>query len=309
MLFFCLLFIYIAVFLAVMSFVPLKFAEERPTLEAMGFGTAPEKKKETLLKQLALVNRPLAIGTTGQRLAKDLSISYTKMSVEEFFLLKEIMIVLFVLWAFFLVPRHLFLPGILAAAGAGYYAPNLWLQQKIRKVKATIVRELPDMVDLLALCVNAGLDFMLSLKWVVERSPASVMVDQLNTVLQEINVGKPRRDALRDLAQRFNLSDLSTFSRTLIMADKMGTSMTDALNSLSIDMRYARFRRGEAAAMKAPLKLLVPLIFCIFPVVGILVMGPILLNFIKLDPFTPMSKLEAKNPQDAAKRAATPVKK
>ena len=139
-------------------------------------------------------------------------------------------------------------------------------------------------MDLLALCVNAGLDFMLSLKWVVEKSPPSVMVDQLNTILQEINVGKTRRDALRDLSKRFDLPDLSTFTRTLIMADKMGTSMTDALNALSIDMRYARFRRGEAMALKAPIKLLFPLIFCIFPVVGILVMGPILLNFFKMNP-------------------------
>ena len=86
------------------------------------------------------------------------------------------------------------------------------------------------------------------------------MVDELNTVLQEINVGKTRRDAIKDLASRYELPDLSTFARTLIQADKMGTSVTEALNILSEDMRLARYRRGETLALKAPMKMLVPLL-------------------------------------------------
>ena len=156
-------------------------------------------------------------------------------------------------------------------------------------MKGIIVKELPDAIDLLGLCVNAGLDFMLSLKWVVEKSAPSVMMDELNTVLQEINVGKTRRDAIRDLALRYELPDLSTFSRTLIQADKMGTSVTEALNILSEDMRLARYRRGEQLALKAPMKMLVPLLLFIFPVVGILVAGPILLDFMENNPFQSMA--------------------
>ena len=126
---------------------------------------------------------------------------------------------------------------------------------------------------------------MLSLRWVVEKSPPSVMIDDLNTVLQEINLGKTRQDAIRDLANRYELPDLSTFSRTLIQADKMGTSVTDALNILAEDMRLARYRRGEQLALKAPMKMLVPLLVFIFPVVGILVAGPIFLDFIENNPF------------------------
>ena len=87
---------------------------------------------------------------------------------------------------------------------------------------------LPDTVDLLGLCVNAGLDFMMALKWVVEKTAPTVIISELNNVLQEINMGKPRRDALRDLAKKYELPDLSTFSRTLIQADKMGTSVSEA---------------------------------------------------------------------------------
>ena len=83
---------------------------------------------------------------------------------------------------------------------------------------------------------------------------------------------------------KYELPDLSTFSRTLIQADKMGTSVSEALNMLSEDMREARYRRGEQLAMKAPIKLLVPLLFFIFPVVGILVAGPIFLQFLEKNP-------------------------
>jgi tight adherence protein C len=103
-------------------------------------------------------------------------------------------------------------------------------------------------------------------------------------LLQEINVGKTRRDALKDLANKFDIPEVSSFSRTLLQADKMGTSVSDALNLLSEDMRLARFRRGEQMALKAPMKLLVPLLFFIFPVVGILVAGPIFLSFIEENP-------------------------
>ena len=155
---------------------------------------------------------------------------------------------------------------------------------KINKVKQDLIKQLPDTVDLLGLCVNAGLDFMMALKWVIEKSSPSVIISEMNNVLQEINVGKPRRDALRDLSRKYEIPDLSTFSRTLIQADKMGTSVSEALNILSEDMRVARYRRGEAMALKAPLKMLVPLLFCIFPVVGILFGAPIFLDFMYNNP-------------------------
>jgi len=147
---------------------------------------------------------------------------------------------------------------------------------------------------LLGLCVNAGLDFMLAIKWVIDKSPPSILMTEMNLVLQEINVGKPRRDALRDLARKYELPDLSTFSRTLIQADRMGTSIGDALNILSEDMRVARFRRGETVALKAPIKMLVPLMFFIFPVVAILVGAPIMIDFMRNNTMSGMSSLAGK---------------
>jgi tight adherence protein C len=177
-----------------------------------------------------------------------------------------------------------FIFWILMGFAAGYMLPELWLKSRIKKIKEDILRFLPDTVDLLGLCVNAGLDFMMALKYVVEKSTPTVIIDELRNMMQEINVGKPRRDALRDLAKKYELADLSTFSRTLIQADRMGTSVIEALNILSEDMREARYRRGEAMALKAPLKMLIPLLFFIFPVVAILVAGPVFLDFFQNNP-------------------------
>lgn len=279
-----LIIIFLSAFTAVMVLGPLFIKEERPTLMDLEIGSSQTKKsKESFFRKAAQINKPFIPAAESQRLNREFSIAYVDFTPEEFFLIKEIATIIALLTVVFLFPPDMKIFGLLFAVFVGLKGPDFWLKNKIKKIKAVIVKELPDAVDLLGLCVNAGLDFMLSLKWVVERSPPSVMIDQLNTLLQEINVGKPRRDALRDMARRFDLPDLSTFSRTLIMADKMGTSMSDALSSLSIDMRYARYRRGEAMALKAPLKLLIPLIFCIFPVVLLLVAGPLFLQFMKLE--------------------------
>jgi tight adherence protein C len=104
-------------------------------------------------------------------------------------------------------------------------------------------------------------------------------------VLKEINVGKPRIEALKDMSKRLAIPDVTSFVRTLVQADRMGTPVEEAFRILSEDTRIRRFHRGERQAMKAPLKMLIPLIFCILPVILIIVAGPILLKFIRGDMF------------------------
>ncbi len=279
-------FVYVLIFASVALFIYAFFggeAEERPSLRA--FEQRGQKKSQKSLlggvfKKIAVINKPLCHGPLGKRIAKDLHVAGVEMSPAEFFLIKEILMVFLFL---ILTPRMtpettMFFFAVIFVGG--YMLPEFWLQGKVKKRKDEIIRELPDVVDLLALCVNAGLDFMLAMKWVIEKSRPSALIEELNLVMQEINVGKPRREALRDLAKKYELPDLSTFSRTLIQADRMGTSIGDALNILSEDMRMVRFRRGEKIALKAPIKLLVPLLLFIFPVVIILVGAPIILDFL-----------------------------
>jgi tight adherence protein C len=169
--------------------------------------------------------------------------------------------------------------AILVCIGGGYFLPRFWLSTKTSKIKQEITKVLPDTIDLLTLCVNAGLDFMLALKWVVEKSQPNILIEELKNLMQEISIGRSRRAALLTLAQKYRIPDVSSFTRSLIQADRMGTSVSQALEILSEDMRRQRFNRGEQQALKAPIKLLLPLLAFIFPVVGIIIAGPILLQF------------------------------
>jgi len=238
---------YLGGFSFILGLIPVQW-EVRPTLEALGFDATETKKKRKgplfFLRKIALINKPICSGGFRRRMAKDLTIAHVNLTPEEFIFIKEVGIVLVLILTYPTISPDMITMWAAFGFVGGYMIPEFWLKGRIKRVKYVIIKELPDAIDLLGLCVNAGLDFMLSLKWVVEKSQPSVMIDELNTVLQEINVGKTRRDAIKDLALRYELPDLSTFARTLIQADKMGTSMTEALNILSEDMRIARYRRG-----------------------------------------------------------------
>jgi pilus assembly protein TadC len=290
-----LMFVFLAAFSFILGLMPLNF-DNRPRLKLQTFDfnagpkVAPKKVGPltalfNVVRKIAIFNKPLASSVIRQRIGRDLMMGKVDMTVEEFLLVKQVAI-LTLMWVFspMLASQETMVPMIGMTMAVGYLMPDWWLKGRIKKIKESLLKDLPDTVDLLALCVNAGLDFMMALKYLVEKSPNSVIMEELGNMMQEINVGKPRREALRGLARKYELPDLSTFSRTLIQADRMGTSVSEALNILSEDMRETRFRRGEAMALKAPLKMLIPLLLFIFPVVAILVAGPIFLEFFSNNP-------------------------
>ncbi|MDP8265730.1 MAG: type II secretion system F family protein [Candidatus Aceula meridiana] len=267
--------------------------EGRPTLDRI-IGRTTQKKQRFgifrhLIRALMFFNKPLCAGPIGERMRKDLNLSRVGLFPEEFIFVKEsaVILLLFITYPYSDPNNRMF--WLIAMIAAGWYLPEFWIKTKIKKIKNQVIKDLPDAIDLLSLCVNAGLDFLLALKWVIDKSVPSILILELNHVLQEVQVGKPRRDALVDFANKYQIPDLSTFTRALVQADRMGTSVSDALNIISEDMRVSRFRRGEQTALKAPLKMLFPLLFCIFPVVGILVAGPILLQFMQENPLKALS--------------------
>ncbi len=273
--------------------------DERPSLNLKDLGITPagqtrmaRKKIDRFffLNMMSVVFKPVLGGEMRRRLIRDLTIAQSDLTPETFLMIKLVLVGLLLMILPKVVPADLLIFSVLMAVAVGYVGPELLLRSRIARIKDEIVRLLPDTVDLLGLCVNAGLDFMMALKWVVEKSANSVITREMDNILQEISVGKPRRDALRDVARKYELPDLSTFARTLIQADKMGTSVSEALNILSEDMRLARYRRGEAMALKAPMKMLVPLLFFIFPVVFILVGAPIFLDFVMNNPLAGLGK-------------------
>lgn len=290
-----LLFFFLAFFSLTLGLFPLNL-DNRPRLklQPLDFNTTQSKvtKKENILltifsifRKSAVIVKPLCTPAIRQRISKDLSMGKVDIVVEEFMLIK-LAIILVLIWACtpLLMNPEVTIPVFAMCLAFGYLLPDWWLKSRIKNIKDSLVRDLPDTVDLLSLCVNAGLDFMMALKYLVEKSKPTMIMNELAIMMQEINVGKPRREALRSFARKYELPDISTFARTLIQADRMGTSVSEALNILSEDMRETRFRRGEAMALKAPLKMLIPLLLFIFPVVGILVAGPIFLEFFQNNP-------------------------
>ena len=162
----------------------------------------------------------------------------------------------------------------------GFFIPILWLRNKINGRRMAITRDLPEIVDLLDLCVGAGADFMTAMGRIVREFRPCPVREELGIVLQEIRIGKRRRDALRSFAQRTKTPEANTFARTLIQGDRMGTGLSEALQVLSEDMRLARFHWAERFAQQAPLKMLLPLLLSLGAAL-LIVAGPIIIQFLR----------------------------
>ena len=171
----------------------------------------------------------------------------------------------------------------IGAALVGFVLPDILLNAKVNAKKEAMLSSFPEIVDILDLCIGAGLDFLSALRWVVEKSDPNPFVEQLEIVLNEISVGKSRTDALRDMAARVKMPDINSFTRTIVQAERMGISIEEALRNLSEDTRATRYQRGERQAIKAGLKMLIPLMICILPVILIVVAGPVIIQFTQGD--------------------------
>jgi tight adherence protein C len=158
-------------------------------------------------------------------------------------------------------------------AGAAY--PLLWLRDRVRARHRTIARALPYSLDLLTLSVEAGLDFPAALAKVVEKGRSGPLAEELSVVLKELRLGKTREEALRNLARRVDLPALTSFVQALVHADRMGSPLGKVLRILSTQLRIERSQRAEKLANEAPVKLLLPLVFFIFPTLFLMLFGPL----------------------------------
>lgn len=161
----------------------------------------------------------------------------------------------------------------LITGAIGYLLPNFWLSRRIAQRKKEITRALPDAIDLLSISVEAGLGFDQALSRVVEKWD-NELTREFARMLSETRMGVSRRQAMRDLAERVNVDDLSVFISSLIQADQLGVSITQVLRVQSQQMRQRRRQRAEEQAHKAPIKMLFPMIFLIFPALYIVILGP-----------------------------------
>jgi tight adherence protein C len=159
----------------------------------------------------------------------------------------------------------------------GWYFPIYHLKKKAAERQKQITRSLPDVLDLLTVSVEAGLGFDAAVAKVVEKTDGA-LAEEFGKTLQEIRMGKGRRDALKDLGRRTGNADLLGFVSSIVQADQLGVSIGNVLRIQSEDLRGRRKARAEEQAMKAPIKILFPLIMFIFPSIFIIILGPAVLS-------------------------------
>ncbi len=167
----------------------------------------------------------------------------------------------------------------IVAALIGMFYPMIWINDQVKKRHLQISRALPFNLDLLTLSVEAGLDFTAALAKVVEKGKTGPLRDELQIVLKQLKMGKTREEALKAMIARVDLPALTQFVTALIQADKMGTSLGKVLRIQSTQLRIDRTQRAEKLANEAPVKMLFPLIACIFPTVFMILFGPIVFAF------------------------------
>ena len=160
------------------------------------------------------------------------------------------------------------------------FMPDFLLGDMVNKRQRAIIRALPFSVDMLTLVVEAGLDFSQGLQKVVQRGSEGPLRDELSLMLREIRLGTTRSDALRSLANRCGVPEISSFASVLIQADRLGASIAPVLRAQADVMRTERFQRAEKAGARASSLMLLPLVLFILPAALLVIVGPVLLRFI-----------------------------
>ncbi|MBI4042512.1 MAG: type II secretion system F family protein [Deltaproteobacteria bacterium] len=190
-----------------------------------------------------------------------------------------------------LLPLVIFLYCFLSSVGypywlflgvgvGGFLYPDIWLRSRLNVRQKEIRLAIPFVVDLLTLSTEAGLDFVSAMHRVVEKAKKGALVAELEKALNDIQLGATRADALRKMAWRINMPEISSFTAILVTAEQMGSSIGKVLRSQADQIRHDRFIRAEKAGASASQKILVPLVLFILPAVFIMIFGPLIVRFL-----------------------------
>ena len=250
----------------------LPFSERfiKPALERLGalLTSRMAKNRQVVLQnKLNLAGRPYGLSVNG---------------FEVFKVIAGVVVALVAFWFGGLVFPQTFVLR-LVAAGAGFllgrYLPDVWLNNKIKGRQKELRLALPNALDLLTISVEAGLGFDAAIGRLVEKFH-NALSDEFAQVLNEIRLGRPRLEALDDMGRRSGVEELHTFIQALIQSEQLGVGIAKVLRIQSEEMRRRRRQRAEEQAAQAPLKMLFPMIGCIFPTLFIVLMGPAIIIII-----------------------------
>lgn len=171
---------------------------------------------------------------------------------------------------------------LLLSIGAGYMLPMVWLSDTRKRREKLVTRELPVFLDFTTMAVEAGLNLSGALQQAVNKGPSGPLRNEFTIVMRDLRSGVTRADALRRMADRLHMDDITSFVNAMVQAEKMGSSMAATLRIQSEQRRMERFQRAEKKAMEAPVKLIFPLIVFIFPVTFMVLGFPIAMKFLDM---------------------------
>ncbi|MDQ6846969.1 MAG: type II secretion system F family protein [Candidatus Dormibacteraeota bacterium] len=178
-----------------------------------------------------------------------------------------------------LTPPTLYLAPV-AGAVLGYLVPSMTIARKIKKRQKEILLALPSALDLLTISVEAGLAFDAALARVTDKY-RNVLASEFNQVLNEVRLGRPRLEALDDMGRRNKVEELNNFLQAIIQSEQLGVGIANVLRIQSEEIRRRRRQRAEEQGQKAPIKMLLPMIGCIFPTLFIVLLGPAVIQVSK----------------------------
>jgi Flp pilus assembly protein TadC len=170
--------------------------------------------------------------------------------------------------------------GLAVGTILGYYAPVMWLKQKVDARRAAIQKGLPDAMDLLVIAVDAGLGFDAALARVTDKYK-NALSDMFAKVLREVSLGRARLEAMDEMGRSSGVDDLHNFIQAIIQSEQFGTGIGKILRIQADEMRRKRRQRAQEKAAQATLKMLLPMVGCIFPVLWIVLLGPAALILMK----------------------------
>lgn len=236
-----------------------------------------------LLEWFGRLNQPSVEDVRSTRLLL-INAGYRSGKAPLLFLGAKLMLAVFVVFLFTLVPAKLMgFPSVssltmyyVVAAAVGYYSPVIWLRRVIASRKDALQRAIPDALDLMVVCVEAGLGLDQAIGRVSQEVSRThpALGDELNVLTVELRTGVSRQEALKNLARRTDLEELGNLVAMLVQTDRFGTSIGQALRVYADSMRTTRRLKAEEMAAKLPVKLLLPLIFFIFPSLIVVTVGP-----------------------------------
>jgi tight adherence protein C len=169
-------------------------------------------------------------------------------------------------------------------AGIGFFLPQMWLDNTIKARQLEVRKAMPDALDLLTICVEAGLGFDAAMSNVAEKWDNELSM-AFGRVIRELQLGKPRRDALKSMAERIDLAEMTSFVAAVIQSEQLGVSMAKVLRIQADQMRMKRRQYAEELAHQAPVKMLIPMIIFIFPSIFIVLLTPAAFRIMKTSTF------------------------